>query len=363
MHVPAVVPVSYGNCRALADSIFWYLLKNTDTFQESRTAGIPAGTSRPGILTLYYPASLTQRIMIRESPEDFLATLKSHEPDLQQPLASVRKDLSLFYAGMQEKTVMESDHHIEGVSIHNGLRGIWISLPDSLTKRVVLFFHGGGFTSGSTDSHLGLCIRLARASRARVFSVDYRLAPEQVFPAAVEDAVAAYRFLIAKGFGPHHIIPVGISAGGTLVVSLLLSARDQGLPLPRGGICMSPMTDMNFPGESVLRNRERDWITPERLHAIRTVYLAGRDAKDPLASPVHARLSGLPRLYVQAGTHELLVSDIGAFVDRARWAGVPVQAEIWEGMFHCWQLFAEQLPEGQEAIGQVGAFIEDMLSR
>jgi acetyl esterase/lipase len=301
--------------------------------------------------------------MIRESPEDFLATLKSHAPDPKQPLASVRQDFSAFYAGMQEETVMGSGHHIEAVTIRDGLRGIWVSLPDSLAERVVLFFHGGSFTTGSTDSHLGLCIRLARASRARVFSVDYRLAPEYVFPAAVEDAVAAYRYLIAKGYGPHHIVPVGISAGGTLVISLLVSARDQGLSLPLGGVCMSPVTDMNFSGESVLKNRERDWITPERFHAIRTVYLAGRDAKDPLASPVYARLAGLPRLYVQAGTHEILLSDIGAFVDRARWAGVPVQVEIWEGMFHCWQLFAEQVPEGQEAIEQAGAFIEDVLSR
>lgn len=301
--------------------------------------------------------------MIRESPEDILLTLKSHEPDLQQPYSVVRKDLSLFYAGMQERTVMESGHHVEGVSIHGGLRGVWVSLPDSLTERVVLFFHGGGFTTGSTDSHLGLCIRLARASRARVFSVDYRLAPEHVFPAAVEDAVAAYRFLIAKGYGPHHIIPVGISVGGTLVISLLLSARDQGLPLPPGGVCMSPITDMNFPGESMLRNRERDWVSPEYLQATRMTYLGGHDAKDPLASPALARLGGLPRLYVQAGTHEILLSDIGAFVDRARWAGVPVQAEIWEGMYHCWQLFAEQIPEGEEAIGQAGAFIEDVLSR
>jgi len=301
--------------------------------------------------------------MIRESPEDFLATLKSHEPDTKQPMDAVRKDLSAFYAGLQEETVMGSDHRIEGVSIKNGLRGIWITLPDSLAERVVLFFHGGGFTTGSTDSHLGLCIRLARASRARVFSVDYRLAPENVFPAAVDDAVAAYRFLIAKGYSPHHIVPVGISVGGTLVISLLISARDQNLPLPLAGVCMSPATDMNFPGESVLKNRERDWITPERLYAIRTVYLAGRDAKDPLASPVYARLAGIPRLYVQAGTHELLVSDIGVFVDKARWAGVPVQAEIWEGMFHSWPLFAEQLPEGQEAIDQAGAFIEDVLGR
>ena len=104
--------------------------------------------------------------MIRESQEDFLATLKSHAPDPKKPLASMRKDLSAFYAGMQEETVLGSDHHLESVAIRDGLHGIWISLPDSLTERVVLFFHGGGFTTGSTDSHLGLCIRLARASRA-----------------------------------------------------------------------------------------------------------------------------------------------------------------------------------------------------
>ena len=301
--------------------------------------------------------------MIREPPEDFLATLKSHAPDPKKPVASVRQDLSAFYAGMQEETVMGSDHHLEGVAIRDGLRGIWVSLPDSIPERVILFFHGGCFTSGSTDSHLGLCIRLARASRARVFSVDYRLAPEYVFPAAVDDAVAAYRFLIAKGYGPHHIVPVGISAGGTLVLSLLISARDQGLPLPPAGVCMSPVTDLKFSGESVLKNQERDWISAESLHALRTVYLTGRDPKEPLASPAYARLAGLPRLYVQAGTHELLVSDIGVFVDKARWAGVPVKAEIWEGMFHCWQVFAEQLPEGDEAIGQAGAFVRDALGR
>jgi epsilon-lactone hydrolase len=301
--------------------------------------------------------------MIRESPEDFLAVLRTHALDPKKPVASVRQDLSAFYAGVQEETVLASDHHLEQVPIRDGLRGIWISLPDSFYDRVVLFFHGGSFTSGSTDSHLGLCIRLARASRARVFSVDYRLAPEYIFPAAVEDAVAAYRFLISKGYSPHHIVPVGISAGGTLVLSLLVSARDHGLPLPLAGVCMSPATDMFFPGESMEKNRGRDWISPEQLHAIRSTYLAGHDAKDPLASPVNARLAGLPRLYVQGGTHELLISDIGAFVDKARWAGVPVQAEIWEGMFHCWQLFAEQVPEGQEAIGQAGAFIKDTLGR
>jgi monoterpene epsilon-lactone hydrolase len=104
-------------------------------------------------------------------------------------------------------------------------------------------------------------------------------------------------------------------------------------------------------------------MTPARLNAIRTLYLAGQDPKDPLASPICARLSGLPRLYIQAGTHELLLSDIAAFVDKARWAGVPVQFELWEGMFHCWQVFARHVPEGQRATSHIGAYVQDMLIR
>jgi acetyl esterase/lipase len=162
---------------------------------------------------------------------------------------------------------------------------------------------------------------------------------------------------------PHRIIPVGISAGGTLVLDLLISARDRGLPLPPAGVCMSPVVDMLFAGESVKKNLDIDWLTPERLNEIRTVYLAGHDPKDPLASPVFAHLKGIPRLYIQAGTHELLLSDIATFVDKARWAGVPVQFELWEGMFHSWQVFAQEVPEGQRAIDNVGEYALDTLNR
>jgi acetyl esterase/lipase len=126
---------------------------------------------------------------------------------------------------------------------------------------------------------------------------------------------------------------------------------------------MSPVVDMLFNGESVTKNLENDWVTPARLDAIRAVYLAGHDPKDPLVSPVYAQLRGLPRLYIQAGTHELLFSDIATFVDKARWAGVPVQFELWEGMFHCWQVFARQVPEGQRAISHIGSYIQDILNR
>jgi monoterpene epsilon-lactone hydrolase len=299
--------------------------------------------------------------MISDSPVDLLTIIKSHTSDSKKPISLVRQDFSAFYENMQND---RGQYMItERVELSNGVYGYWITVPESETDCTILFFHGGDFRFGSTKDHLGLCIRIARAARAQVFSVDYRLAPEYIFPAAIEDAVAAYRYLISHGNLPHRIIPVGISSGGTLVIDLLISARDQGLPLPRAGVCMSPHVDMLFEGESIKKNLENDWITPERLDTIRTIYLAGHDPRDPLASPVYARLYGLPRLYIQAGTHELLLSDIASFVDKARWAGVPVQFELWEGMFHSWQVFAQQVPEGQQAISHIGAFARDVLDR
>ena len=301
------------------------------------------------------------RLMISDSSVDLLTLIKSHNPDPKLPISLVRKDQSAFYETMQDDL---GEYMItERVEISKGVYGYWINIPEALTGHTILFFHGGGFTHGSTKDHLGLCIRIARAARAQVFSLDYRLAPENVFPAATEDAIDAYRYLISHGTMPHRIIPVGISAGGMLVLDLLISARDRGLPLPPAGICMSPFVDMLFTGESVKKNLDNDWLTMERLDAARTAYLAGHDPKDPLASPVFAHLRGLPRLYIQAGTHELLLSDIARFVEKARWAGVPVQFELWEGMFHCWQVFAQEVSEGQRAIENIGAYAQDTLNR
>jgi epsilon-lactone hydrolase len=301
--------------------------------------------------------------MIRDSPDELLSIVRSHAPDPKRPLAVVRQEFSAFYQEMQEEIVEEGLHTVEKVAIRDDLAGFWITVPESAQDYAILFLHGGEFTIGSTADHLGLCIRLARAARARVFSVDYRLAPEHVFPAPVGDVLDAWRYLQSVGLMPHHILPVGLSSGGNLVLAALLSLREKGATLPPAAVCMSPVTDIQFPGESVTRNQDRDWVTPARLHASRTAYLAGHDPADPLASPVHAAMRGLPRLYVQVGTHELLVSDVGKFVDKARWAGVPVQAEIWEGMFHGWQVFAGQLPEGQEAIDHIGAFVRNVQAR
>ncbi|MFA7303268.1 MAG: alpha/beta hydrolase fold domain-containing protein [Methanoregula sp.] len=297
--------------------------------------------------------------MIRDTPEDFLSILKTYSPDPGQSVVGLRKDFSTFYGTFQHG----ERPRVEPVNISKDLKGYWCSVPESRQDRTLLFFHGGEFTAGSTEDHLGLIARLATAAHARVFSVDYRLAPEAVYPAAAQDALAAYRYLMFHDYPPHRVIPIGISAGGTLALGLLLALRDQRQLLPPATVCMSPPVDMIFRGASMVANRDKDWITPARLNAIRTIYLAGRDADDPEVSPIQANLSGLSRLYIQGGSHEILFDDISAFVKRAKWAGVVVRFEIWEGMFHCWQMFGEQVPEGQEAVEHIGAFVDEVINR
>jgi monoterpene epsilon-lactone hydrolase len=299
--------------------------------------------------------------MIPDQPVDILTLLKFNAPDPGKSVQVMRQNFSAFIDELRGEEFEPPS--IEPVEITRDLRGFWIGGTEAATDHAVLFFHGGSFTTGSTGDNLELCSRIALAAQTRVLSVDYRLAPEHVFPAQVDDAVTAYKYLLSIGWQSHRIIPVGISAGGTLVLDLLLSVRDQGLPLPTAGVCMSPFVDMLFEGESVTKNIDNDWLTPASLDTIRTVYLAGHDPLDPLASPVNARLHGLPRLYIQAGTHELLLSDIASFVDKARWAGVSVQFEIWEGMFHCWQAFFRHIPEGERAIDHTGTFIHDAIIR
>jgi len=297
--------------------------------------------------------------MIRETPRDFLDILKSYVPETGRPVGTLREEFSEFFAEFQS----EERPSVEPVLIREGLRGVWCTVPESQPDRTLLFFHGGEFSMGSTADHLGFCAELARAGQARLFSVDYRLAPEQAFPAQAEDALAAYRYLLSHGNLPHRIIPVGISAGATLVLDLLLMLRDQHLPMPPAAVCMSPIVDMKFGGESVVANQNTDWMTPARLAALREAYLGGHAPDEPLASPVNAQLSGLPPLYLQTGTGELLYDDISAFAKKIKWAGVPVRFEIWEGMFHYWQIFGRQIPEARGAVSHIGAFVRDIFDR
>ena len=260
-------------------------------------------------------------------------------------------------AALKAGIPVQADRRRPEVEPLPGITAYRLTTPATRADRTVLFFHGGGFTSGSTAEYFDICARLADACRAEVVSVDYRLAPEHPFPAAVEDCLAAYRHLLGEGYAPRRVVPAGLSAGGTLALTMLLAVRDEGLPMPAAGVLLSPAVDMLFLGESVIFNRETDWLSPEYLAAMRDDYLADHDPVDPLASPLYADLEGLPPLLVQAGGGEVLIDGIAAFVSTARLQGVPVTFDCAEGMFHCWQTFAGVLPEGAAAIERVGAFV------
>lgn len=228
----------------------------------------------------------------------------------------------------------------------------------------MLYFHGGGYVAGSINSHRELCVRIARASNTRVLLIDYRRAPEHPFPAALEDAIKVYHWLISsEEINPKKIIIAGESAGGGLTIATLIKLRNDKVNLPKASICLSPFLDLAVTGDSVKTKAEIDPIvTRENLEFCAKLYLGDEDSKNPLASPLYADLQGLPPLLIQVGTSELLLDDSVRFADRAKAAGVEVTLDIWDDMIHMFQLFASFAPEGQEAINKIGAFIQKSLS-
>ena len=234
----------------------------------------------------------------------------------------------------------------------------WITAPGADEGRVILYFHGGGYLFGSMRTHRVMLSHMSRAAKSRVLGLDYRLAPEIPFPAPVQDSVAAYRWLLAQGFKPEKITLAGDSAGGGLVIAVLVALRYLGEPTPAAGVGISAWTDMESTGASFTTNAESDpSVNRERLLKIAGVYLDGKDPKAPLASPINADLHGLPPLLLQVGGIETLLDDSKVLAKRANEAGVSVEMEVWEDMPHVWHHFAPILPEGQKAIGRIGEFV------
>jgi epsilon-lactone hydrolase len=235
----------------------------------------------------------------------------------------------------------------------------WVTAPDSDSSRAVLHLHGGGYTIGSIASYRSFTGRLARATRARVLSVGYRLAPEHPFPAALDDAVSAYRWLLDQGIAPSRIAVVGDSAGGGLAMSMAITIRDAGGPIPATIVAIGPSTDLAKEGASVKERAHLDPIVnyeSSMAHALRYVGTQA-NLKHPLASPLHADLHGLPPLLIMVGTHEALFDDSTRFAAKAKAAGVEVQLDIWPQMIHVWPIFADILPEGRQAIDKIGDYV------
>ena len=239
----------------------------------------------------------------------------------------------------------------------NGVPAEWI-IPQGLsTERVILYIHGGSFNSGSIISHRPLAANIAIACQARALIIDYRLAPEFPYPAALQDSLSAYEWLLANGIPPNQIAVMGDFAGGTLTLSLLIQLREQVKPLPALAACLSPGTDFSEWGESWKFNKHKDFMLDQRnIQKSIEIYLHDADRRSPLVSPLLGDLQGLPPILIQVGSDEVLLSDASCFIEKARAAGVQATLEVWEGMQHVWQYTASFLPEARRAIHNIGAF-------
>lgn len=270
------------------------------------------------------------------------------------PNASVEK----MRAGMERVAErVASDVQCEPVEA-GGVAAEWIVPPNAAQDRVILYLHGGGYVMGSINTHRAMIARIARAALAKALALNYALAPERPFPGAVNDASAAYRWLLAQGYKPGKIVISGDSAGGGLAIATLLALRDSKTPLPAGAVPISPWADLTGSGASVRSRAAVDpMVAGNGLLRMAKQYAGDHDLKAPLISPVFADFKGLPPLLIQVGDAEVLLDDATRTAERAKSAGVDVKIEVWPEMVHVWHVFAKILPEGQQAIDRIGEFV------
>ncbi len=291
--------------------------------------------------------------MPSEQLDILIGMLTERVRDLTAPIEQVRTAFD------EETRAFPIDDDVVSEPVEmGGVPAEWVTVPGSSEDHTIFYLHGGGYGTGSPRTHRAMISRIARASGARALSVDYRLAPENPHPAALEDSLAAYRALLSQGVDPTRIIIGGDSAGGGLALATLVSLRDAGEPLPAVAVLLSPWTDLAGTGESMNTKAQADpLVTGQGLVDMAASYAGGADLTNSLISPLYADLKGLPPMLIQVGTAEMLLDDSARLAARAREAGVEVAYEPWEDMIHVWQFFAWMLPEGQQAIDRIGEYI------
>ena len=285
---------------------------------------------------------------------DSLVTLLSSRPAPEKP------DVDQSRAGFEKMAAVlggAPDAKCEPVDA-GGVPAEWVAAPGIDAERAVLYLHGGGYAIGSLNTHRRLAYDISAASGARVLVIDYRLAPEHPFPAAVDDAATAWRWMLAQGLDPKRIAIAGDSAGGGLTIATLVNLRDQKLGLPGCAVAISPWVDLEGLGASIAGRAAQDpMVQKDGLLWMAGMYLAGKDAKTPLAAPLHADLKGLPPILVQVGTAETLLDDSTRLAEKLHTAGVDVKLAIWPNMLHVFPLFAPILSEGRDGCIEIGNFI------
>ena len=255
--------------------------------------------------------------------------------------------------------ILEKDVKIESVDA-GGVGGEWISTPESNENHILLYLHGGGYVAGSPKSHHGLASRISRAGKIKVLAINYRIAPEDPFPAALEDSVTAYSWLSnTQKIESKNILIGGDSAGGGLTLATLLKLKEMNLPLPVAAVCISPWVDLALTGDSNKNNADIDpFLTPELCIKASKWYYGDNDPKNPLISPLYGDLRGLPPILIHVGTRELVTDDSIRFAEKAKSSGVDLTLEVFEGMIHVFHAFALVIPEAREAIEKIGKFIQ-----
>lgn len=283
------------------------------------------------------------------------ATFKRHENDVPG-VARIR-------AHMEKFAYLVPRAPKGTVAVKTALGGapvIRVTTPRSRADRHILYLHGGGYVCGRPVHYRDFIWRIADAADATVHMVDYRLGPEHPFPAAVDDAVAAYRSLLTAAVEPARLAVMGDSAGGGLTFATLLKLRDERDAMPAAAVALSPWTDLTLTSESCVRFAKTDpMLSPDPAKVFVRWYLGDADPKHPYASPLFGDPAGLPPSLIQVGSDEILLDDAVHLGERMRSAGVAAEVDIWPRMPHVWQMFARVLPEAQQAIRRIGAFLND----
>ena len=252
--------------------------------------------------------------------------------------------------------------HSSGMKIErvdSPVKGEWISDPKTVSGgKVVYYLHGGGYISGSAKTGRPLTVPLASQMGVRLFSLDYRLAPEHHFPAGLDDAVAGYHWLLSSGIAPRNISVMGDSAGGGMTLALAMRLREAGDPLPACLVCLSPWTDMTASGKSIAANSERDpMFVADDIHRYANAYLGDQSRLDPLASPLLGNLTDLPPMLIQVGGNEVLLDDARSLDEKVRAAGGSSELHVYERVPHGWHFGAPFVPESRVALREIAAFI------
>ena len=300
--------------------------------------------------------------IVREIPvasESFSALKRQFDTvkDVRERFSQTLDGVRMLMASFDNRYPLPEGTQVEEVDA-GGVPAEWVIAPNAKTDRVLLYTHGGCYISGGPVTVRECCARLSRACEARVLNIDYRLAPEHPYPAALDDTLAAYQWLLGSGYTARNIVISGESAGGGLTIAALMKIRDIGLEQPAAGVPVSPWVDMTLSGETLKRNRGRDLASTTPLALGAEMYVGKADPRDPYASPLFGDLSNLPPLLIQVGGAEVLLDDGIAIAHKARQAGNDLTLEVWPEMIHVWHWFSSELDEGRQAIEAIGKFVK-----